>query len=319
MHEPRSILADDNTSRLAARRKPSASSMAVSATSAACLSRAKGISARSSCKLARPAPRSKLWPAIWRSWPRSRCNTGPIWRSCARPSSVSTMAVRRGRWGRFSIFWRSPHDMEDARSPLRRRWRMVARPASRRLRHGRRAGPASQHPWSALLSLGETIVLNHPNLDRLHTLGLHGMAKGMKPNSKQAAMQSVSAIANGLGCRSTAKPHGARTSGSRHGCATPDYASRLASKMSTIAVRAVLIAPCSKNSPRANGSMATASQRPEVSGILGSSMPPGGAAACTGYAMRSPMSQKANTPSRPLPYARPSISKRRQIDTNLRH
>src|ERR1700726_2937095 len=44
-------------------------------------------------------------------------------------------------------------------------------------RHGRNADPAFQHPWSALLQLGETILLKHPTLDQLHALGLHGMAK----------------------------------------------------------------------------------------------------------------------------------------------
>src|ERR1017187_5639661 len=43
--------------------------------------------------------------------------------------------------------------------------------------HGRNADPAFQHPWSALLQLGETNLLKHPTLDQLQALGLHGMAK----------------------------------------------------------------------------------------------------------------------------------------------
>jgi IstB-like ATP binding protein/Major Facilitator Superfamily len=48
---------------------------------------------------------------------------------------------------------------------------------SAKARHGRNADPACQYPWSALLQLGETILLKHPTLDQLHALDLHGMAK----------------------------------------------------------------------------------------------------------------------------------------------
>ena len=49
--------------------------------------------------------------------------------------------------------------------------------AAAKARRGRDADPASQHPRSALLQLGETNLLKHPTLDQLHALGLHGMAK----------------------------------------------------------------------------------------------------------------------------------------------
>src|SRR5271169_2354692 len=56
--------------------------------------------------------------------------------------------------------------------------RQPPRSASRaKARHGRNVDSAFQHPWSALLQLGETNLLKHPSLDQLHALGLHGMAK----------------------------------------------------------------------------------------------------------------------------------------------
>src|SRR5674476_1679579 len=59
-----------------------------------------------------------------------------------------------------------------------RRYRLSPRSTPRaKARHGRNADPAFQHPWSALLQLGETNLLKHPTLDQLHALGLHGMAK----------------------------------------------------------------------------------------------------------------------------------------------
>ncbi len=77
--------------------------------------------------------------------------------------------------------------------------------------------PSFQHPWSALLQLGETIVLNHPTLDQLHAL-VFMVWPGLSQNSTQAAKRTVAAIANGSGCCLIARSHGARTSGSRHGC-----------------------------------------------------------------------------------------------------
>src|ERR1700686_398098 len=47
----------------------------------------------------------------------------------------------------------------------------------RKSAHGRNVDSAFQHPWSALLQLGEPNLLKHPSLDQLHALGLHGMAK----------------------------------------------------------------------------------------------------------------------------------------------
>src|SRR3954447_11245150 len=56
--------------------------------------------------------------------------------------------------------------------------RQPPRSASRaKARHGRNADSTFQHPWSALLQLGETNLLKHPTLDQLHALGLHGVAK----------------------------------------------------------------------------------------------------------------------------------------------
>ena len=56
--------------------------------------------------------------------------------------------------------------------------RQQSRSSSRtKARRGWNADPARQYPWAALLQLGETILLNHPTLDQLHTLGLYGMAK----------------------------------------------------------------------------------------------------------------------------------------------
>ena len=88
-------------------------------------------------------------------------------------------------------------------------------------------------------------MLKHPSLDQLHALGLHGMAKAF-------AEIAAGGEADGLGHHEwlgfclIAKHHGDRTSASRRGCASPNCASRPASKTLTIAIPAVLTAPCSK-------------------------------------------------------------------------
>ena len=78
-------------------------------------------------------------------------------------------------------------------------------------------------------------MLKHPTLDQLHALGLHGMAKAF-------AEIAAGGEADGLGhhewlgasARSRGRP-GGRTSASRRACASPNCASRPASRMSIIA------------------------------------------------------------------------------------
>ena len=84
-----------------------------------------------------------------------------------------------------------------------------------------------------------------------------GIDTRASPTSRPAVKPTTSAITNGWGSCWIAKPHGDRTSASRRGCASPNYASRPVSKTSTIAVPAVLTAPCSKNWSTANGSTST--------------------------------------------------------------
>src|SRR4051794_11921756 len=77
------------------------------------------------------------------------------------------------------------------------------------------------------------------------------------PRSRPAVKPTASAITNGWDSCLITKHHGDRTSASRRGCASQNCASRPASKTSTIAIPAVLTAPCSKSWPRANGSTPT--------------------------------------------------------------
>src|SRR6202021_747577 len=62
--------------------------------------------------------------------------------------------------------------------------RRPSRPqAGRRGGQGRPSRPASrsrQSAWSRLLQLRGNPMLAHPTLDQLHTLGLHGLAKGFR-------------------------------------------------------------------------------------------------------------------------------------------
>src|SRR6202048_3794531 len=85
----------------------------------------------------------------------------PLWRG-TRASRGGT----RHRDRRAHLWFGQIHPRQQARSSSRAK-----------ARHGRNADPARQYPWSALLQLGETILLKHPTLDQLHALGLHGMAK----------------------------------------------------------------------------------------------------------------------------------------------
>ena len=63
-------------------------------------------------------------------------------------------------------------------------------------RRGRGADPSPQHPWPALLPLGEADLLKHPTLDQLHALGLYGMAKAFVELA-DAPRRTDSAITNG--------------------------------------------------------------------------------------------------------------------------
>ena len=66
---------------------------------------------------------------------------------------------------------------------------------------GQRADPPSQHPRLALLSIGDQNLLTHPTLDRLHELGLNGMAKAF---AEIEAKPPTSLIPNGSPSCSTA-------------------------------------------------------------------------------------------------------------------
>ena len=90
-------------------------------------------------------------------------------------------------------------------------------------------------------------MLKHPTLDQLHALGLYGMAKAFAELSQADEAKELDRndwLALLLD----------REASLRRGCAPRSSASRQASKTSTIAPRAGSIAPCSKSSPRANGS-----------------------------------------------------------------
>src|SRR5665647_2532188 len=90
------------------------------------------------------------------------CSAG---RSPWRQASGSCSGARHRHW-RAHLRFGEIHPRQPPRSAPRAK-----------ARHGRNADPAFQHPWSALLQLGETNLLKHPTLDQLHTLGLDGMAK----------------------------------------------------------------------------------------------------------------------------------------------
>src|SRR5277367_697870 len=135
--------------------------------------------------------------------------------------------------------------------------RQQPRPASRApALHGRNADPARQHPWAALLQLGETTCSNIP--PSINSTPLACMA-WPRPSSKSPPMAKPtgSAITNGSGFCSIARRRGGRTSASRRGCAPPNCASRRASRMSITEAPAVLTARCSKSWSRASGSMPT--------------------------------------------------------------
>ena len=80
-----------------------------------------------------------------------------------------------------------------------------------------------------------------------------------RPSSKSSPMAKPtgSAITNGSGFCSTARRPGGRTSASRRGCASPNCASRRASRMSITEAPAVSTARCSKSWSRASGSTPT--------------------------------------------------------------
>src|SRR6185437_8813557 len=108
--------------------------------------------------------------------------------------------------------------------------RQPSRPASpAKARHGRNADPTRQHPWSALLQLGEINLLKHPTLDQLHALGLHVWPRP-SPKLRPAVRPTVLAITNGWGSCLIAKHHGDRTNASRRDWVSPNCANRPASK-----------------------------------------------------------------------------------------
>ena len=80
-----------------------------------------------------------------------------------------------------------------------------------------------------------------------------------RPSSKSppTVKPTGSAITNGSGFCSIARRPGGRTSASRRGCASPNCASRRASRMSITEAPAVLTARCSKSWSRASGSTPT--------------------------------------------------------------
>src|SRR5665213_2103690 len=118
-----------------------------------------------------------------------RTGNGGALRTDPRAAPASRTGL--SRLSRHCSAGRSPrHQASGSRSGARHRHRRAhlrfgqihprqpSRPASpAKARHGRNADPTRQHPWSALLQLGETNLLKHPTLDQLHALGLHGMAK----------------------------------------------------------------------------------------------------------------------------------------------
>src|SRR5271157_153721 len=155
----------------------------------------------------------------------------------------------------------------DRRQDLRLRQihpRQPSRSAPRRnTAHGRDADRASQHPWAALLQLGETpcsSILPSTNSTRSVS------KEWPRPSrtSPQAGKPIVSALSIGSDFSSIERSRGGRTSGSQHGCGSPGCASRPASRMSTIGPPATSIAPCSRSWSREAGSTLTTIWRSSV-------------------------------------------------------
>ena len=102
-------------------------------------------------------------------------------------------------------------------------------------------------------------MLNHPTLDQLHALGLHGMAKAFAEIDSRRRRPTASPMHEWLGLLLDRE--------SIHGDSDKRLAARLrvrqiapaglSSKTSITAPRAVSTAPCSTSSPRANGSTPT--------------------------------------------------------------
>ena len=77
-------------------------------------------------------------------------------------------------------------------------------------------------------------MLKHPTLDQLQRPRPPWNGQGLRRTRRRRPSRRTSTIANGSGFCSIARRHGGRTSASRRGCASPNCASRRASKMSTI-------------------------------------------------------------------------------------
>ena len=85
-------------------------------------------------------------------------------------------------------------------------------------RHGREADRSSQHPWAALLQLGETICSNIPPSISFTRLAFRGWPR-RSSKSPPTGKRTRSAITNGSRFSWIAKPPGGKTSGSPPGCA----------------------------------------------------------------------------------------------------
>ena len=123
--------------------------------------------------------------------------------SCVSPALSAPRASRplpsASRDRRQDLWLRQIHPRRQARSEAR------AKGAS-----GHRPDPSPQHPRAALLPPGDANVLKHPTLDRLHALGLYGMAR-LSPISPPPATQRICRTPTGSPCSSTGRRHGGGT------------------------------------------------------------------------------------------------------------
>ena len=99
-------------------------------------------------------------------------------------------------------------------------------------------------------------MLKHPTLDQLHALGLQGMAKAFV---EIAASGEADALGHHEWLALLLDREASWRQDKRFaaGCARQTEAARPASRISTIAVPAASIAPCSKSWSRASGSTLT--------------------------------------------------------------
>jgi hypothetical protein len=95
------------------------------------------------------------------------------------------------------------------------------------------------------------MMLTHPTLDRLHELGLQGMARAFAELHDNADAADL-AFEDRLGLMLDRE---ADLRATKPGCVRPSYASRPRSRTSTSARHAASTKPCSSASPTAAGSL----------------------------------------------------------------